>query len=94
MGDFNQDLASSHYYGSKRNRAALQSALAKAGLEAWTAGRQDPVRRASPPCACIDHICGRVDSAWTVRATSRWPQAAKPDVGLSDHFGIGVELGR
>ena len=92
MGDFNQDLAETHYYGSRRNRAALGEALETAGLVAWTSGDFDPVRRGSPPSACIDHICGRSDSSWRVGATHRWPQTAKPDPSLSDHFGVAVDL--
>ncbi len=38
MGDFNQDLALTRYYGSQRNRAALVSALDECGLVALTAG--------------------------------------------------------
>ena len=32
LGDFNQDLAPFHYYGSKKNRLALESALLETGL--------------------------------------------------------------
>lgn len=92
-GDFNQDLADTHYYGSRKNRRRLQLALDRAGLVALTAEGNDPVRQNSPPCACIDHIC--VSTPLRLRAGSpfRWPDLPKPDRRLSDHFGIGVEFG-
>ena len=31
LGDFNQDLASFHYFGSKKNRLALENALLESG---------------------------------------------------------------
>ena len=91
-GDFNQDLAESHYYGSRRNRRALQDALDGASLVALTAGHKDPVRRESPPCACVDHICLADLSEWKPGKPRRWPDAAAPDPGLSDHFGIEVHF--
>ena len=49
MGDLNQDLAPTHYYGSRQNRTALHEALDQAGLVALTAGALDPLRRDSAP---------------------------------------------
>lgn len=89
-GDFNQDLAPSHYYGSRRNRERLVRALDAAGLVALTAGDDDPVYRASCAHACIDHICLSAQGHWRVEGLSRWP--ATIDGRLSDHFGIAVEL--
>ena len=89
-GDFNQDLANTHYYGSRSNRRALQDALNGASLVALSAGDNDPVRRDSPPCACIDHICLSDASLWKPGELCRWPAAATPNPGLSDHFGIEV----
>ena len=37
-GDFNQDLATRHYYGSRDQRKALRAALDEAKLDAATAG--------------------------------------------------------
>lgn len=94
MGDFNQDLALSHYYGSKKNRETLLKALDECGLVALTAGTGDPIRRDSPPYACIDHICARSDSLWQSKSAIRWPDSAKPTPHLSDHFGVAVEFKR
>lgn len=91
-GDFNQDLAESHYYGSRTNRRRLQLALERAGLVAVSAGNDDPVRRASPAHASIDHVCISTTAQWRARALRRWPDAPKPDRRLSDHFGIEVEF--
>jgi len=92
MGDFDQDLADSHYYGSRANRVALEAALQGAGLIPLTSGENDPVRRHSPPCASIDHICARIDSNWGAESRVRWPDAPVPERRLSDHFGIAVSL--
>jgi endonuclease/exonuclease/phosphatase family metal-dependent hydrolase len=94
LGDLNQDLVEPRFYGSLANRAALETALERSGLTALTGGDQDPVRKNSPECATIDHVCGRKDSHWKVTRTSRWPDAPKPDKSLSDHFGVTVELAR
>jgi endonuclease/exonuclease/phosphatase family metal-dependent hydrolase len=93
LGDFNQDLAERHYYGSHSNKGRLLQALADVGLVALTSGVNDPVRRDSPDCACIDHICGATSSVWRLVSTTRWPDTARPQKGrLSDHFGIAVHL--
>jgi endonuclease/exonuclease/phosphatase family metal-dependent hydrolase len=92
MGDFNQDLVGSRYYGSVKNRKNLEAALNETGLVALTGGDMDPVYRESAPCACIDHVCARADSKWRVMSTERWPDAEKPVRNISDHFGIAVEL--
>jgi len=92
-GDFNQDLASRHYYGSKKNRLLLEKMLEEEELEAVTAADHDPVARDSPPYACIDHICVSRSSQWRLLSTKRWPDSGKPDKRLSDHFCIVAELG-
>lgn len=96
LGDFNQDLVAEppHYYGSTANRKALKQALAEAGLVALTAGPLDPVRRDSPPCASIDHICARQHSKWRPAPAVRWPEAPKPPRSLSDHFGVSITFER
>jgi hypothetical protein len=90
LGDLNQDLADSHYYGSRANRATLETALEEAGLVALTAGAADPARRDSPRCASIDHVCARRDSKWRAEPAVRWPDLAVPDKRLSDHFGVSI----
>ena len=96
LGDFNQDLVASspRYYGSVANRRRLEEALAEAGLVAFTAGENDPIRRDSAPFACIDHICGNRVSKWRVTSVARWPDEPKPPRRLSDHFGVAVEFSR
>jgi hypothetical protein len=95
LGDFNQDLARPPpYYGSRTNRAQLETALKDTGLAALTAGDGDPVRRDSAPCACIDHICARRDSNWRAEPAVRWPALPVPEKWLSDHFGVSVSLAR
>lgn len=94
LGDFNQDMVSPRYYGSRANRTELETALEIAGLVALTAGSGDPIRRDSSPCACIDHICARRDSKWTAMPAERWPDVPVPERWLSDHFGVSVELTR
>ncbi len=92
LGDFNQDLASFHYYGSKKNRLALENALLESGLIALTAGENDPIARPPSVCACIDHICMLRESRWQLTSTERWPDEEKPPKSLSDHFGVAVSL--
>jgi endonuclease/exonuclease/phosphatase family metal-dependent hydrolase len=91
-GDFNQDLAATHHYGSRANRRALQKALDRAELVAHTAGDDDPVRRHSPGHASIDHVCISTTSRWRQGAIHRWPDAPAPDRRVSDHFGVAVEF--
>ena len=90
LGDFNQDMVSPKYYGSRANRTLLDSALLAAGLTAITAGGGDPIRRDSAPCAAIDHICANQDSAWHAEPAMRWPDEPVPVKWLSDHFGLSV----
>ncbi len=94
LGDFNQDLAPAHYYGSRQNRQALQEALDQVGLVALTAGTKDPVWRGSAPCASIDHICvpKTYDRQRERDSLERWPEGPVPDKTLSDHFGVSAEL--
>lgn len=94
MGDLNQQLGVGEpwYYGSKLNESRLREALTRLSLVAFTGGANDPVRRESADMACIDHICGPARLSTKVRSTTRWPEAPKPVAGLSDHFGVAVEL--
>ncbi|MGF1569457.1 MAG: endonuclease/exonuclease/phosphatase family protein [Nodosilinea sp.] len=92
-GDFNQDLDTFHYYGSRRNRLALQAALAEVGLACLTAGDHDPVRRLiNGQHANTDHICIAHSQASQFQTSFAWPAALDDLRGLSDHFGVGVEL--
>ena len=91
-GDFNQDLADSHYYGSKKKRSLLEVAFAESDLVALTGGASDPIARDSAPMACIDHICISTNSAWHLNSTLRWPDSPRPMPSLSDHFGVRVAL--
>jgi endonuclease/exonuclease/phosphatase family metal-dependent hydrolase len=90
-GDFNQDMSTSHYYGSRRNREALEGAITTAKLRCLTAAGLDPVLKHAPSHASIDHICA---SAGLVSVSSpvSWPISNNPQKGLSDHFGVLVEL--
>jgi hypothetical protein len=94
LGAFNQDLVGRppRYYGSVTNRKVLEAALERAGLVPLTGGNNDPIRRDSPPCACIDHICTRRDSKLLTGNTERWPDTPVPQRGLSDHFGVAALL--
>jgi endonuclease/exonuclease/phosphatase family metal-dependent hydrolase len=91
-GDFNQDLADTHYYGSRANRLRLTAALQQADLIALTASGDDPVRRGSPTNACIDHVCVSEALRRRCRSVHRWPDTPRPDRRMSDHFGIAVEF--
>lgn len=91
-GDFNQGLVDKHFYGSKKKRIVLESALNDCDLSLLTAGANDPIARDSYPRANIDHICIASPLEWSVEKTSRWPDTPQPVQRLSDHFGISVEL--
>lgn len=92
-GDFNQDLAEDQHYGSAFKKQALREALEEANLIPLTAGPNDPVRAASAPWACIDHISVS-SAAWRIRRSVRWPNLPEPDTKLSDHFGVALEVVR
>lgn len=91
-GDFNQDLASSHYYGSARGRLALRQALEGVGLRCLTAGTDDPLADV-PGHATIDHICVNWD--WSPSGdpgVGAWPEPQLDRGGLTDHFGVYADL--
>ncbi len=90
-GDLNQDLATSHYYGSRKNRIALQTALITAKLQCLTAAALDPVPKHAPSRASIDHICASKGLTPIGPAVS-WPMTDRPQRNLSDHFGVLAEL--
>lgn len=91
-GDFNQSLASKHYYGSNAKRERLEKFLAHMGLVVLTSGSNDPVFRDSYPNACIDHICLSSSSGFNLVSTSRWPEAPSLKGAPSDHYQINVRL--
>jgi endonuclease/exonuclease/phosphatase family metal-dependent hydrolase len=94
-GDFNQDLAPYHYYGSKKQRELLEVGLTGVGMIALTAGANDPIDwDPLQRHACIDHICTSELPGLRVGNTIRWPETGKPDTRLSDHFGVAVDLSR
>jgi len=93
-GDFNQDLAARHYYGSKKKRYLLENTLNKCSLTPLTAGVNDPIARDSTPYACIDHICISAGQNWIPSDTQRWPDSPAPIRKMSDHFGVSVEIMR
>jgi len=92
VGDFNQDLISKHYYGSKEQKSILRDVLLSDSLVPLTADENDPVYRDSPPHACIDHICISAKSRFILESVARWPDAHVPDLALSDHFAITAKL--
>ena len=93
-GDFNQDLATKHYYGSRDQRKALRAALDEAKLDAATAADSDPIAKHSAPRACIDHICVPRSAGLTIADPLRWPDQPAPARRLSDHFGVAVDVRR
>jgi endonuclease/exonuclease/phosphatase family metal-dependent hydrolase len=94
VGDLNQDLGDRHYYGSRRNRAALESSLQEMDLRCLSSAPDDPVAAASAGHrASIDHICVSPGLAARFRARSGcWPPGAEPDRRISDHFGFFVDI--
>lgn len=94
-GDFNQDLAIRHHYGSRRNQQVLRSALDTAGLQCLTSGDQDPVWRGTGGYrATVDHICANPElAARALHPASCWPAGRDPQASRSDHFGVVVQVG-
>lgn len=92
-GDFNQDLNVLPYYGSRRTKQALRHALLDADLECLTFGDNDPVRRLiNGQHSNIDHICMTPDPQLQIQRTFAWPEGLEELRGLSDHFGVGIEI--
>ena len=92
-GDFNQDFAPYHYYGSKYQRRVLEQKLAAAGLVARTSEANDPINwKPTERHACIDHICTTESSDIRIGSITRWPLSGKPDNRVSDHTGVAIEL--
>jgi len=93
-GDLNQDLLTrGHYYGSKKNRSALLSALAEARLECANIVGGDAVsRHTRGGAAGIDHICVTPGLSIEESSCLVWPDVAEFDSKLSDHFGLSVRV--
>ncbi|MCB0216444.1 MAG: hypothetical protein H6648_01685 [Caldilineae bacterium] len=89
-GDFNQDLALGHYYGSRAGRAALREALRAGDLTCLTAGAEDPLADIEGR-ACIDHVC--INQELRSRCVGAWPRGALPR-SLTDRYGVWVDLYR
>ena len=86
-GDFNQDLAESHYYGSSVGRGRLRKTLEAHGLVCLTAGESDPLAKHGR--ASIDHIC--VSGHLQAADVGAWP-AGSLQRSLTDHYGVWVDL--
>jgi hypothetical protein len=92
-GDFNQDLNVLPYYGSRRNKQMLRQALLEANLECLTFGDNDPVRRLiQGQHSNLDHICMTHDPHLQIQSTFAWPSSLDDLRGISDHFGVGIEV--
>lgn len=92
-GDFNQDLNTLHYYGSRQNKQALRQALADAGLDCLTAGENDPVHQLiNGQHSNIDHICLSQPLPGPCQSSFAWPPRLEDLRGLSDHFGVGIDI--
>jgi hypothetical protein len=92
-GDFNQDLNALHYYGSRHNKQALRQALDSVRLVCFTAGENDPVHQLiNGQHSNIDHICLSQDLPGQFQRSFAWPPQLEDLRGLSDHFGVGVEI--
>lgn len=92
-GDFNQDLNALNYYGSRRNKQVLRQALDSVRLICYTAGENDPVHRLiNGQHSNTDHICLTQNPPVHLLNAFVWPQNLDELRGLSDHFGVGVEV--
>lgn len=91
-GDFNQDLAERHYYGSATGRTALRRALDDAELRCLTGGARDPLLR-YPGQASVDHICVSTSLVADADvAVGSWPEPPLSRGRLTDHFGVYADL--
>lgn len=86
-GDYNTDMGTGSYYGTKKGIAALQSGLEECQLFCATA--PDRVPPGLLPCLPIDHIA--LPREWREMASvvAAWPADKKR---LSDHSGLLVEI--
>ncbi|TWU39986.1 hypothetical protein Q31b_33020 [Novipirellula aureliae] len=93
-GDLNQDLANSHYCGSRVGRTALRDAIKTSGLNCLASGEFDRVSELTEGrCSAIDHNC--LSESWTSRfrrSSNVWPGESERTSSLSDHFGVWVDI--
>lgn len=93
-GDFNQDLGSAHYYGSKDGKAILLNVLQSENMSCLTSGEFDRIAASTEGRrAGIDHILISNDLLEHFRGEAdAWPDEQEIDSGLTDHFGVWVDL--
>ena len=92
-GDFNQELGLKSYAGSVLGKASLRQTLENVSVTCLTGDEADPVAQQTDNVRCnIDHICldSRCDSSSVRRGV--WPSDASNLKGLSDHFGVWVDV--
>jgi hypothetical protein len=89
-GDFNTDLGGSHYYGTKRGRAALVDGLRAADLVCLTSTDRVPEGWLRDPP--IDHICVSAPLGEGAVVVEAWDGTTPDGVRLSDHSALVVEL--
>jgi endonuclease/exonuclease/phosphatase family metal-dependent hydrolase len=93
-GDFNQDLGPRLYTGTALGRSGLRKSLSNVALHCLTGEEVDPVAKLTANARRnIDHICldSRFGASSAVRSGA-WPNAATELKGLSDHFGVWVDV--
>ena len=86
-GDFNTDMGSGAYYGTKQGIAALRAGLATCDAFCAT----DPFRftKGSLNYPPIDHIALSIEDLDATSVVAAWPADKK---ALSDHSGVIVEV--
>jgi endonuclease/exonuclease/phosphatase family metal-dependent hydrolase len=90
-GDFNQSLASSHYYGSRELRRLLEQHCDDAGLQVLTGSAHEQAQLAYP---AIDHVAvsPREGRSVSVVDIGGWEGAWEGPGRLSDHSGVVVSV--
>jgi len=93
-GDFNQDLGTPLRAGTALGRTVLRRTLSDVSLDCLTGDEADPVAKLTANVrGNIDHICldSRLSASSGIRRGA-WPNAASELKGLSDHFGVWVDV--
>ncbi|GAB5457537.1 MAG: hypothetical protein Hens3KO_05670 [Henriciella sp.] len=88
-GDFNTDMETGGYYGTKRGIAALKKALSNIGCSCVTAMSLIPACMLDQPP--IDHIALSDEWASNSKVISAWRADKRK---LTDHSGLIVEINR
>lgn len=89
-GDLNMNLGGKHYYGTKRGRELLRTAMSKLHMTCATETKTSPpYPLENPP---IDHIL--VPSSWDekCRVVCAWKGRVGKEPRLSDHSGLVIEI--